>query len=391
MKTPLHSRRGFTLIELMVALVAGSFVVAGAYYLSNVSARLFNEQVRRAETQMTLRTASEQLRRDIGRAGFMAMRDTDELWGCNGVQGDLSVSPVRQQGVRVVRTNGQVILYLTGNFTTSDQYPLDVSSQPGRLVLSPLREGFRRSFTNPASSQPYPVSFMPQRFLSAFAPNPNDLSVLGRMVSIQDLSTGRIYFSDIIGLNQPGTNGPQIVINPPLPSVGGCIPSLTTLAVAPISTIRYMVENPAGDPELSTVAGTTALTGGTRLALVRREVSMPTNNAATPTVIPGTARVVLDFVPALDSFQVEGVWDQAMIIGAPPAVPVLQYTPTPDTLVRQASLRSLVIVLVGGSAEVSPGGAIDPDPARAARVTAGRRLTRMEIFMPNMARNPGML
>ena len=66
MSASMHKRvrAGFTLIELMVALVAGSFVISGAYYLSDVSARLFNEQIRRAETQMTLRTAGEQLRRE---------------------------------------------------------------------------------------------------------------------------------------------------------------------------------------------------------------------------------------------------------------------------------------------------------------------------------------
>ena len=33
-----RARAGFTLIELMVALVAGSFVISGAYYLSDVGA-----------------------------------------------------------------------------------------------------------------------------------------------------------------------------------------------------------------------------------------------------------------------------------------------------------------------------------------------------------------
>lgn len=383
MKARRQSARGFTLIELMVALVAGSFVVAGAYYLSDVSARLFNEQVRRSETQMTLRTAAEQLRRDIGRAGFMAARDTNELWGCSSTQGDASVAPSREQGVRVTRNAGLFSLFLTGNFTTSDQYPLDASSAPGRLVLSPQREGFRRSFTNPALAV-FPGNFLPQRFLSAFAPDPNNLAVLGRMVSVQDLSNGRIYFSGIVALNPANVNGPDITINPPLSTIGGCIPaSMTGLVVAPVSTIRYMIEDPAADPELRLFRGATTLTGGARRVLVRREIAMPVNFGA-PVPIPGTARVVLDFV---DSFNIEAVWDQAMAIGAAAAIPNLVHTTTPETIPLQSAMRSLVVELVAGGAEAQVANAVEE---RASRIQNARRVTRMEVFMPNMARNPGV-
>jgi prepilin-type N-terminal cleavage/methylation domain-containing protein len=389
MKTSRARTRGFTLIELMVALVAGSFVVAGAYYLSDVSARLFNEQVRRAETQMTLRTAGEQLRRDIGRAGFMAARDTAELWGCTSTQNDGSVSPRPLQAVRLQSDgNGQETLFLTGNFSTSDQYPLNPASVPGRLVLEPLREGFRRSFTNPANNAAYPASFLAPRFHSAFAPNTNDLTIVGRMLAVQDLSNARVYLTDIIGINDAGANGPEISINPPLPvnAQGGCIASFATLVVAPVSTVRYAVENTRLDPaELSQVAGTTALTGGARWALVRREINMATNLP-----ILGTARVVLDFMalPPAVSFNIEGVFDRAMVIGAPPAVPDLNYTATPAALPVQSQLRSLVVELIAGSAENTV--AALPVGAEGSRIQAARRLTRMEVFMPNMARNTGV-
>jgi prepilin-type N-terminal cleavage/methylation domain-containing protein len=400
---PRASSAGFTLIELMLALVAGSFVVVGAYYLSEVSARLFNEQVRRAETQMTLRSAGEQLRRDIGRAGFMAVRDSAELWGCNAAQviaggTGVEANNVRQQGVRVLRAAaGQPVqLFLTGNFTTSDQYPLDPSSNANTLALASQREGFRRSFVNPATG-----AFLPRRFLSAFSPDPDAPNIAhGRMVSIQDLSTGRVFLREILSVNAAPANAPQIVINPPLPTTGGCIPSFTTLVVAPISTVRYMLENPAGNPELLRAAGQSTLAGGnvlvdnaTRLVLTRREIDMRTNGTGNPQPIPLTTRIVLDFVSSangFNAFRIEGSFDANMNPPNPPLAPSLIWTAQPENVAVQGSLRSLLVELVASSAESTVLNAPTNDQ-NASRMRAGRRLLRMEVAMPNMARNPGTL
>jgi prepilin-type N-terminal cleavage/methylation domain-containing protein len=379
-----RARAGFTLVELMLALVAGSFVVSGAYYLSDVSARLFHEQARRTETQASLRVAAEQLRKDIGRAGFLGVRDTRELLDCNGVQGGASVSPLQQQAVRVIPVaGGGSTLFLTGNFTTSDQYPLAIESTANMLVLAREREGFRRSFVDPRDG----VTFLPQRFLSAFVPDPAQPNIQqGRMVAIQDLSTGRMFLSDIMSLNAAGPDGPQIFINPPLPTVGGCIPSMTTLVVAPISTVRYAVENPAAIAELARFAqAANTLAGGARMVLTRTEINMRTNGAAAPTPIVGTTRMMLDFINNANSFRVEATFDRNCIIGFAAQPPALAYTATPD-VVPPVQLRSLVIDLLGGSAEQIAGPAND----RQSRVLAARRLAHMEVFMPNMARNPGI-
>jgi prepilin-type N-terminal cleavage/methylation domain-containing protein len=395
-----HGSAGFTLIELMLALTAGSFVIAGAYYLSDVSARLFNEQMRRSETQMTLRSASEQLRRDIGRAGFMAMRDTDELWNCSSTLvaaggGDITVTNRRQRGVHVRRLADQrVQLFLTGNFTTSDQYPLNPTSTSDTLVLANGREGFRRSFVNPVTGL-----FMPQRFLSAFAPNPATPNTpQGRMVSIQDLSTGRIFLRNIISVNPVPDTAPQVVITPPLPTTGGCIPSFSTLVVAPISTIRYMLEDPTANPELARAAGPSLLSGGRnlvgnarRFVLTRSEIDMTTNDAGN-TPIALTTRIILDFVSsanAFSAFRIEGFFDRNFVIGGAIQAPSLAWTATPDTVAEPASLRSLLVELVASSAEATAGNV--PNNERASRIQAARRLLRAEVAMPNMSRNPGTL
>lgn len=66
-----HSR-GFTLIELMVSLVAGLFVAMAVVGLSTQATNTFHEEARTAASEMTLRTAVERLRADLQRAGFMS-------------------------------------------------------------------------------------------------------------------------------------------------------------------------------------------------------------------------------------------------------------------------------------------------------------------------------
>jgi prepilin-type N-terminal cleavage/methylation domain-containing protein len=66
------SQRGFTLIELMVSLIAGLFVAMAVVGLSTQATNTFHEEARTAASEMTLRTAVERLRADLQRAGFMS-------------------------------------------------------------------------------------------------------------------------------------------------------------------------------------------------------------------------------------------------------------------------------------------------------------------------------
>ena len=64
--------RGFTLIELMVSLVAGLFVAMAVVALSTEATNTFHEEARTAAAEMGLRTAVERLRADLQRAAFMS-------------------------------------------------------------------------------------------------------------------------------------------------------------------------------------------------------------------------------------------------------------------------------------------------------------------------------
>jgi len=63
-------RSGFTLIELMVAMVVGLTVITSVYSLGSAMSRQFYEEQRVAIAQGTSRVAIMELRRDISRAGL---------------------------------------------------------------------------------------------------------------------------------------------------------------------------------------------------------------------------------------------------------------------------------------------------------------------------------
>jgi type II secretory pathway pseudopilin PulG len=64
-------RRAFTLIELIVSLVAGLIVAIGVMGVSKEATSTFHEEVRIAGAEMGLRIAMERIRLDLQRAAFM--------------------------------------------------------------------------------------------------------------------------------------------------------------------------------------------------------------------------------------------------------------------------------------------------------------------------------
>lgn len=67
-----RSLAGFTLVELMISLVAGLIVSIAVIGLAKTSTRTFYEQARTATAQATTRAASERLRNDLLRAAYMS-------------------------------------------------------------------------------------------------------------------------------------------------------------------------------------------------------------------------------------------------------------------------------------------------------------------------------
>ncbi|MDB4940482.1 MAG: hypothetical protein JWP97_16 [Labilithrix sp.] len=72
MKKRQRRARGFTLVELMVSLVAGLIVTIAVVGLARAATTTFFEAARMASTESSIRTASERLRQDLARAAYMS-------------------------------------------------------------------------------------------------------------------------------------------------------------------------------------------------------------------------------------------------------------------------------------------------------------------------------
>jgi prepilin-type N-terminal cleavage/methylation domain-containing protein len=67
-----EGRRGFTLIELIVAITAGMFVAIAAFALARQGSRFFQQEARVAGAQFAATAGFERLRNDIARAAFLS-------------------------------------------------------------------------------------------------------------------------------------------------------------------------------------------------------------------------------------------------------------------------------------------------------------------------------
>ena len=137
-------RRGFTLVELLVSLVAGLIVALAVVALSRDSTRTFYEEQRAASAEMSLRLAVDRLRQDIQRTSFMSsgnvLADTFVPLSAKSADKIPTGAPAGLQNLAGIRLDLQGskaatplsstagnnfaadAIYLTGNFTTADQY-----------------------------------------------------------------------------------------------------------------------------------------------------------------------------------------------------------------------------------------------------------------------------
>jgi prepilin-type N-terminal cleavage/methylation domain-containing protein len=145
----LRSRRarGFTLVELMVSLIAGLIVAMAVVALARAATNSFYDAVRISSTEQAVRVASERLRSDLGRTAYMApgnvklasrdkARSPAGHWvapltvtGAFANLGSITVTPggsatylgggVNLSGANSFDPDSVVI---TGNFTTTDSF-----------------------------------------------------------------------------------------------------------------------------------------------------------------------------------------------------------------------------------------------------------------------------
>lgn len=395
-----RSQLGFTLLELMVALVAGLIAVLAVYYVSSASARHFHEQQRVAQTQTAVRMALQQMRRDISRTGLFGTPNSQREQQCLTpprpvhsivFQDDIDTAVLPNAPANGVSADR---LRLSGNFVTSDAYFIStLSGNGGSAFLQTSWQGFRRDFGLWNTDQlvggaAMPIGYNGNALREVFVP--------GRMVHIQN-SQGYHFFLDISGVVADGATPPQVQFRQNLPIGGTCVGGLADGAmIAPVTAVEYAVVNPRADAELADLLGvgsTVALdqaTGRVNSVLVRRDVDLQTN-----TPVPGTTRVVLEYVADLNY---EFVFDDQATPGNA-AVLVRRTGPQSAALLNGGlaavphRVRSVIVRLSARTAGEEPGFPfvaggpaltrydVNPDVPGAARV----RTLETEIFLPNLA------
>jgi prepilin-type N-terminal cleavage/methylation domain-containing protein len=136
--------RGFTLVELMVSLVAGLVIGVAVMGLSRIATTTFHEETRASTTELALRVASERLRADLARAAYMSTVNIQNDPQVSKEKGQSQISFAttfpgigKLAGIAYTRqgsASGAVgtlsnenglapdSILLGGNFTTADEY-----------------------------------------------------------------------------------------------------------------------------------------------------------------------------------------------------------------------------------------------------------------------------
>lgn len=147
-------RRGFTLVELMVSLVAGLIVTIAVVGLARTATTTFYEEARLSTVEATVRSASERLRQDLSRVGFMSTGNiklarndspsvpfgqkishipgaatpsrygalTDDLQGIRIYVGGSLATAQGPNNLSTVNGLNPDAIEMTGNYTTDDSY-----------------------------------------------------------------------------------------------------------------------------------------------------------------------------------------------------------------------------------------------------------------------------
>ena len=390
-------KSGFTLIELMVAMVVGLTAITAVYSLGAAMSKRFYEEQRLASAQGESRVAIMELRRDISRAGlFGSPNGTLEptcdasppslptLGGGTGVMGafqyyaDTDLSGLDPDGVNTgVHADRLRIL---SSLYLADQLLVHSASIDGKtIVLQTGNQAYRRTFSWGQTAGPF-TSGSPPTYLtgdlgwdSAWSGETASWKGIGQIGarafqtgSVLHIETpeGRHFFRSVFAKGGNTQNEVRMQVTPALPVGTACLPGAAEGAtIAPLQWVEYAVVNPFDTNEvgadfmnfegmfyidLDPTNPSFALKGATasdllespNRVLVRRILDSTTGN-----VRPNTTQVIAEFVSNFRvSFLVDGRSDPA---GAPDfsAGPITGTTAQTSVNATPERVRAVIIEL----------------------------------------------
>jgi prepilin-type N-terminal cleavage/methylation domain-containing protein len=392
-----HRARGFTVVELMVALTVGGIAVSSLYAVGSASTRHFREQQRISTTQSSLRSAMNQIKRDFARAGFLGTPnaslqsefcgtrpggainvttgavDTGRLAAISSLQKNVALpNQLDPDGLNPVLARIDDVT-LIGNYSTTGEYStVTLSGNRTTASIPYTTQSFRRDFTNWFAANGLAAGTCDNTAVAnVFLP--------GRLVRVRNMLDTSSYAIINTAQCNNGTGTADIAMTSAVPSqcnaTGGWI--------SPLNVIRYRAVNAAGT-EVSRV-------GDNRIAVLRRtEVDPQAKGNPLQVVVGGTRqdvdnRSVLDY---LVRFQVDFLMHDTTGPTNYSLVPATQAA----VLANPEWVRSAIIEIAARTSEHEPDMDVSANtlrlpPFRVLRTQGGARIRalRAEIFLPNIA------
>lgn len=347
-----RANSGYTLVELLVAILLTSIVVTALYAVSSSATETFNQQQRTAEMQLRLRFAMEQIRADVSRAGYM---------GTPNSVTDPRVCPrpaTGYQGLEIARTTPNptvlpsenlyiepVTLRLTGNYVSGDEYTVaGVSGQ--NIALQNQSPQWTRIQSQGEFDRIFGTAAAP-RLLRI-------MSTTGQMQFA--VSTGGTWVSS----SAAGLPGLTLTSTPLVQGAGASASSagagcgLSGLGVgatvAPISMVEYNIGSLA--TRLTELYPVDTAVRAAKTDLIRREYDL----RPSPVEIETAARLVGEYAVDFDASVAYDLGNPANTIVAQPSMRTLAFgDPTIATLVgsvasgggvaRPQQVRSVIVRL----------------------------------------------
>ena len=285
-----RSARGFTLVELLVAMAAGIVVATAAFLLSKNATTFFQHEARISSAQLSATLGIARITADLQRASFMSTPNIQrDVTRC----GPVPAAPpgiVSLAGIYIEEKGsenawgGQLYqstinnfnpdrLVIGGSFSTTEQFPTQYIDRGGGGGHSIYLQTDAGAMARIRAAQ------------AKGGPSITEIFPIGRMVRVVDL-TGRPMYGVIAGSSVVATNViVQLEAGTPLQEKldtndCGVVGLGIGLTVNPISRIRYEVRSMISDavfgglvnPPSVTAAQKTATGDVGRTELVRSEI-----------------------------------------------------------------------------------------------------------------------
>lgn len=382
--TARRKSRAFTLMELLMAIVAGMLVAMAAFMFSKTSTRFFASEARIASAQMSVIAGFQRLQADIARAGYLAspnvVRDKDfgRICAPNYTSWPASMKGTDGAGLAGIRitpggsaTNVTALpdanypdtLRLLGSFAATDLFPINSieAGANGSTVYFASNNG-------PMSRHGVVDTTSMQTVFKA-----------GRLLRILD-QQGKQEYGIISDSAFPTAGQPTVYLSMFLPLKGdaGSLCGINGLGTGSqasvISQVEYGISRMSGlnggnskiyDKTIYSEAGT-ALGDNTRTELVRREIAFTGTIPAL--AADGNAEIVAEYAVDLRfGLWVGGAAGNAGLQYVTPSTAAIGTTTTPAGSYVQGvaasgpeSVRAVEVRLVVRSREVENMTAIDP-------------------------------